>query len=79
MIPENLMNGLVLLCLGMGFVLSFLCILIVSMHIMSKIVGYLNKIFPEVSEVNEKKSSKTSGGDIAAIALALAAAKLNKQ
>lgn len=74
---ETLMNGLVLLCLGMGFVLSFLCILIASMHIMSSIVRYLNTIFPEVVEVAEKKSVKTLGDD-AVIALAIAAAKFRK-
>lgn len=73
----NLMEGLVLLGLGMGFVISFLCILIVGMYGMSAIVGYLNKIFPEKVEVVEKKSSKTTNDD-AAIAVALAAIMARK-
>lgn len=69
---ESLMAGLTLLGLGMGFVLSFLCILIVAMRGMSAFVGYLNKIFPEKIEIVEKKSAKSSNDD-AAIAVAIAA------
>ena len=69
---ETLMEGLTLMGLGMGFVLSFLCILIVGMIGMSAIVRYLNKIFPEVVEVIEKKASSIAD-DGAAIAAAIAA------
>lgn len=69
---ETLMAGLTLMGLGMGFVLSFLCILIAGMFGMSAVVGYLNKLFPEKVEVVEKKSTK-SGNDNAAIAVAIAA------
>lgn len=75
---ETLTQGLTLLCLGMGFVLSFLCILIASMHIMSKIVQWLNTIFPEVVETTERKSISKTIGDDAAIALAIVAAKFRK-
>lgn len=76
----NFIEGLTLLGLGMGFVLCFLCILILSMHIMSGIVAYLNKIFPELVEVSEKKSiSKSSGDDSAAIALAIALAAIKRK
>ena len=73
---ETLLEGLTLLGIGMGFVLSFLCVMIVAMTIMSRIVGYLNKIFPEVVEVTERKSVSTD--DSAAIALAIAAAKFRR-
>lgn len=69
---QTLTTGLTLMGLGMGFVLSFLVILIAAMFGMSAIVGYLNKIFPEKVEVVEKKSTKTTNDD-AAIALAIAA------
>lgn len=75
---EKLMEGLTLLALGMGFVLTFLCILIASMHIMSRIVGWLNTIFPEVVEVAERKSVAKSLTDDAQIALAIVAAKFRK-
>lgn len=69
---ETLVAGLTLMGLGMGFVLSFLCILIAGMFGMSAVVGYLNKLFPEKVEVVEKKSAKSSNDD-AAIAVAIAA------
>lgn len=69
---EQLMEGITLLGLGMGFVLCFLCILIAAMYGMSAFVGYLNKLFPEKVEVVEKKSAKSCNDD-AAIAVAIAA------
>lgn len=62
--------GLQMMCIGMGFVLCFLCMLIVSMMIMSKIVGYLNKIFPEAVETPKKQ---VKSGDDEEIAVAIAA------
>lgn len=69
----NLENGLILLVMGMGFVLTFLAILICSMGIMSKFVGYLNKIFPEAVEEVKTTVKKASSGVEDAIAVALAA------
>ena len=45
---------------------------------MSKIVRYLNTIFPETVEVTDKKSVSKSIGDDAAIALAIVAAKYRR-
>lgn len=69
----NLENGLILLVMGMGFVLTFLVILICSMSIMSKFVGYLNKVFPEAVEEVKTTVKKASSGVEDAIAVALAA------
>lgn len=69
----NLENGLILLVMGMGFVLTFLVILICSMGIMSKFVGYLNKVFPEDVEEVKTTVKKASSGVEDAIAVALAA------
>ena len=69
----NLENGLILLVMGMGFVLTFLVILSCSMGIMSKFVGYLNKIFPEAVEEVKTTVKKASSGVEDAIAVALAA------
>lgn len=70
---ENFMLGLTLMAIGMGAVLAFLCILIASMRIMSKIVLYLNEIFPEKIEVTNTTKKVASNSDEESIAVALAA------
>ena len=70
---EILENGLILLVMGMGFVLCFLTILIFSMRIMSKIVLWLNKIFPEAVEEVKSTAKKVSANVDEAIAVAIAA------
>lgn len=75
---ENLENGLILLVMGMGFVLVFLTIMIISMYIMSKIVGYLNKIFPEAVEEVKSTVKKASENVDEAIALAIAVVKAKR-
>lgn len=74
----NLENGLILLVMGMGFVLVFLTIMIISMYIMSKIVGYLNKIFPEAVEEVKNTVKKASENVDEAIALAIAVVKAKR-
>ena len=64
--------------IGMGTVLVFLCILIGSMRIMSTIVLYLNKIFPEKVETVQKAVKKVVSNDDEAIAVALAAIMARK-
>ena len=66
-------NGLILLVMGMGFVLCFLTILIFSMRIMSKIVLWLNKLFPEAVEEVKTAAKKASANVDEAIAVAIAA------
>jgi len=75
---ENLANGLVLLGMGMGFVLCFLVILIFVMGIMTKVVTYLNKIFPEAVEEVKTTAKKVSANVDEAIALAIAAVKARR-
>ena len=70
---SNLGNGLALLALGMGFVLAFLCILIFLMGIMSKVVLWLNKIFPEAVEEVSATAKKVASNVDEAIAVAIAA------
>lgn len=71
---ELLSEGSTLMLIGMGTVFSFLCILICSMFIMSKVVRFLNKIFPEavVELKTAKKSSSSSNDDEIALAIACA-------
>ena len=70
-----LTEGLTIMCIGISFVLAFLCILIFAMGIMSQVVGYLNKIFPEQVVTLEKPSKTKSASDDEAIAVALAVIK----
>lgn len=76
---ETLSNGLTLLGMGMGFVLSFLVILIFAMFVMSKFVGFLNRVFPEAVEEVKTTVKKASSSIDEAIALALAAAMAKKR
>lgn len=75
---ENLNIGLILMGMGMGFVLVFLTILIFAMGIMSKVVGYLNKIFPEAVEEVKTTVKKASASVDEAIAVAIAAIMAKK-
>lgn len=75
---ENWILGFTLMGIGMGTVLVFLCILIGSMRIMSMIVLYLNKIFPEKVETVQKAVKKVVSNDDEAIAVALAAIMARK-
>ena len=76
---ETWINGLMLLAIGMGFVLAFLVILIASMLVMSKFVGYLNKVFPEAVEEVKTVAKKAAAGIDEAIALAIAASIARKR
>lgn len=66
-------QGLVAMCIGMGVVLTFLILLICAMSIMSKAVGYLNKIFPEMAAEPVKSKSSGAARDDEQIAIAIAA------
>lgn len=78
MSSENWILGFTLMGIGMGTVLAFLCVLIGSMRIMSAIVLYLNKIFPEKVETIQKAVKKVVSSDDEAIAVALAAVMARK-
>ena len=76
---ELLIEGLSAMLIGMGTVLSFLCLMIISMFIMSKIVRKLNEIFPEAvpaAGVNVKKTVSTDDSEVAA---AIVAAMFSKK
>ena len=57
----------------MGTVLAFLTVLIFAMGIMSKIVGWLNKIFPEAVKEVKTTAKKVASNVDEAIAVAIAA------
>lgn len=75
---STLIEGAMVMAMGMGTVLTFLCLTILSMVVMSTVVGYLNKIFPEVvAEPAGAKVKKASSND-EEIAAAIVAAMFRK-
>ena len=74
---ELLIEGLSAMLIGMGTVLSFLCLMIISMFIMSKIVRKLNEIFPEAIPV-AAGTKKTACNDDSEVAAAIVAALFKK-
>ena len=76
---ETLMQGGSVMLIGMGTVVAFLCITIVSMHVMSFIVGKLNKLFPEaVPAVAGGAKKVATSNDDSEIAAAIVAAIFKK-
>ena len=68
-------EGLTIMCIGVFVVLTFLCLMILAMNVMSVVIGYLNKIFPEQVIVVEKPSKSRASNDDEAVAVALAVIK----
>ena len=75
---ELLIEGLSAMLIGMGTVLSFLCLMIISMFIMSKVVRKLNEIFPEAVPVGVNVK-KTASSDDSEVAAAIVAAMYSKK
>lgn len=72
---ETLAQGIAVMCIGMGTVLTFLCILIFSMHVMSRIVSRLNEIFPEaIPQVTSSSANIVNSTEDEEVALAIAGA-----
>ena len=76
---EILMQGVSVMLIGMGTVVAFLCITILSMNVMSFVVGKLNQIFPEAvpAIAGGAKKAATSSDD-SEIAAAIVAAMFKK-
>lgn len=75
---ELLAQGLAVMCIGMGTVLAFLCITILSMFVMSKVVRKLNEIFPEAVPQSAGPAKAVKSNDDENIAVAILAAVLKK-
>ena len=74
-----LIQGISVMCIGMGTVVAFLCITIVSMYVMSAAVKKLNQLFPEAVPpvAGGAKKSPTSNDD-SEVAAAIVAALFRK-
>lgn len=76
---ELLQEGGVVMLIGVSVVFSFLLLTVFAMQIMSKIVCYLNKIFPEATvEINNQSKKTDSSAFNAEIAVAIAAVMAKK-
>ena len=76
---ETLIQGISVMCIGMGTVIAFLLITIASMNIMSAIVGKLNQIFPEaIPQFAGSKTKKVASSSDEEIAVAILSAMLKK-
>jgi sodium pump decarboxylase gamma subunit len=76
---ETLMQGVSVMLIGMGTVVAFLCVTIISMFVMSFIVGKLNKLFPEVVPAVAGGAKKVaSSSDDSEVAAAIVAALFKK-
>ncbi len=73
-----LVQGISVMCIGMGTVLMFLCTTIISMFVMSIVVGKLNKLFPEAVPQTAGAKSAVSSDDNE-IAAAIVAALFRKK
>ncbi|MBO5947661.1 OadG family protein [bacterium] len=73
---ELWIEGLGIMSIGVGVVFSFIILTVFAMSIMSKVVMYLNKIFPEA--VQQVAAVKKAVIDDSAIAVAIAAALARK-
>lgn len=78
-VVEIFNEGLAVMCVGMGTVFIFLCILIFAMNCMSKVVAKLNTIWPEpVPQVAGGAKKKVAKGDDLEIAAAIVAAMFKR-
>ena len=73
-----LKEGFSMMLVGMGTVLTFLCIMICAMFIMSACVKKLNEIFPEPVAVTSGPKKQAKSSDDSEIAAAIVAAMFKK-
>ena len=72
---ETIMQGVSVMLIGMGTVIAFLCITIISMFVMSFVVGKLNQLFPEAVPAAAGGAKKvTTSNDDSEVAAAIVAA-----
>ena len=74
-----LMQGVSVMLIGMGTVVAFLCITIISMIVMSFVVGKLNQLFPEAAPALAGATKKAVvSSDDSEVAAAIVAAMFRK-
>ena len=72
---ETLMQGVSVMLIGMGTVVAFLCVTIISMFVMSFVVGKLNQLVPEAVPATAGGTKKVAtSNDDSEVAAAIVAA-----
>ena len=69
-------QGVAVMCIGMGTVLTFLCVMIVSMFVMGKVVRKLNELFPVAAPQTAGAPKTDASNDDENIAVAILTAML---
>lgn len=76
---QNLQSALVVTVIGMLSVLIFLTIMIWAMHIMEKVISYINEIFPpETEKTASKRDTNKKSEEEIAVAIAAVIANENR-
>ena len=76
---ETIMQGVSVMLIGMGTVIAFLCITIISMFVMSFVEGKLNQLFPEAVPAAAGGAKKvTTSNDDSEVAAAIVAALIKR-
>lgn len=68
-----MMQGLILMVIGMSVVFVFLAVMVLAMNIMAALMKPLAKLIPEPEEKQVVKVKKVAGDDLEEIAVAIAA------
>lgn len=79
---ELFKTGCLIMCIGMGVVLIFLCVMVYVMGITTKILGFINKFMPEEVEedkyASKKKLTPKDNNEEIAVAIACAIAERSR-
>lgn len=72
---ELIIDGLVVMVIGMSVVFLFLVLLVIMMHVNAKIIAWYNKKYPEPVPKAAGGGAAPRGDDLSEIALVIAAVK----
>lgn len=70
----GILQGLVLMVIGMGIVYLFLILLVYVLSLTAKIIPKFNYVLPDEEPKKKPRAASPAAGDDAAIAIAIAAA-----
>lgn len=71
---DSILQGVVMMFVGMGIVYCFLILLVCILSLASKIIPKFNYILPDAEPKKKPRAAVSPAGDDAAVAIAIAAA-----